>query len=176
MTECQEDIGHLIAGLTLAAARVTELNLTAFTLSPLEYGVLNKCHRGEGNTVTELARIFPVKAPTMSRVVNKLVDRGLISRRRLSSDRRTVRLRLTREGRLVADRLGESLEESLALLMNGISDDERANFTVTAQKIMVNLENLEDKPESSHIQGDLASLSVLMSAPQKAKGLKNSRG
>ncbi len=142
MTDRHEDFGNVMTGLSAAAARATEVSLAPFMLSPLEYRVLERCHRGEANTVTELARIFPVDASTMSRMVNKLVDRGLIRRRRLSKDRRTVLLKLTAEGNSVVDRLAECMRASQVALMDGISDEERHAFTATANKIIANLGEL----------------------------------
>ena len=141
MTEEHEDIGHLITGLTTAAARAAELSLAPYMLSPLEYRILDRCHRGEANTVTELSRAFPVDASVMSRLVSKLVDRKLIGRQQLSSDRRTVRLSLTEEGRFLAQRLDECMKTNYALLMNGVSDDERTAFKAAAYKIMTNMED-----------------------------------
>ena len=175
MTDEHEDIGHLITGLTAATARVTELSLAPYMLSPLEYRILDRCHRGEANTVTELSRLFPVDASVMSRLVSKLVDRNLVGRQRLSSDRRTVRLSLTEEGRFLAQRLGECMKTSQALLINGLSNEERTAFKTTAQKILA---NLEDGVAPSSAQGerdDSARLGVFHYTASEAKGLKNGR-
>ncbi len=51
--------------LTAAAAEASLLN---HELPTLEYGVLDRGHRREANTVTELARAFPVDA-SLSRIV-----------------------------------------------------------------------------------------------------------
>ncbi len=121
--EGPDDLGYLFACLTAAAAEASRMSIECHELSPLDYGVLDRCHRGEANTVTELARAFPVDASVMSRQVSKLVDRGLISRKRPSSDRRTVRLRLAEGGRSLAQSLAEELSERQGLLMKGVSDD-----------------------------------------------------
>ena len=140
MTEATEDIGHLMTSLTAAVARATELTLEPFMLSTLDYGIIDRCHREEANTATELARVFPVDVSVISRRVNDLVGRGLLSRRRLSGDRRRIRLSLTEEGRSVERTLAERVRESRTTLMNRISGDEWAAFIATSHKIMANLE------------------------------------
>ena len=45
-----------------------------------------------------MAQALPLARSSISRTVTKLVDRGLIQRRRLLSDRRVVILTLTEEG------------------------------------------------------------------------------
>ena len=49
-------------------------------------------------TATELAQMLSVDASSMSRVVNSLVDRGVLRRQRPREDRRLVFLKLTEEG------------------------------------------------------------------------------
>ncbi len=110
-------------------------------------------NRGEANTVTELARAFPVDASVMSREVSKLVDRGLISRKRRSLDRRTGRLSLTMDGRSLVQQLAEELSERQGLLMKGVSDDERAAFTATAHMILANLEDTASTPPPPRFWG-----------------------
>ena len=63
-------------------------------------------------TATELAQMLSADASSISRVVSKLVERGLLSRRRPREDRRKVLLKLTEEG--VA--LGLELHEKSTLL------------------------------------------------------------
>ncbi len=175
MTDEHEDIGHLITGLTAANARVTELSLAPYMLSPLEYRILDRCHRGKASTVTELSRLFPVDASVMSRLVSKLVDRKLIGRQRLSRDRRTVRLSLTEEGRHLAQRLGECMKTSQALLMNGVSDDERTAFKSTAHKILANLEDGITPSSPQGERDDVARSGVFHYTASEAKGQKNGR-
>ena len=175
MADEREDIGHLITSLNSAAAKSAELSLAPYMLSPLEYRILDRCHRGEANTVTELSRVFPVDASVMSRLVSKLVERKLIGRQRLSSDRRTVRLSLTEEGRFLAQRLAECIKTSQALLMNGVSDDERTAFKATAYKILANLEDRPGSPSAQPERDDAARPGVFHYTAPEAKGLKNGR-
>ncbi len=136
-----QDFGHLITDLAAVADKTTEMSLAPFMLSPLEYGILDICSRGEANTVTELSRVTSLDCSSVSRVVSRLVDRRLIGRQRLSKDRRTLRLRLTEEGRALAQRLTERLKARQTLLMNGLSDEERSAFTSMAHKIISNLKD-----------------------------------
>ena len=132
------DLGRLMASLTAATAEASLLNLGPHRLSALEYGILDRCCRGEAQTVTELACVLPGDASVMSRHVSKLVDRGLLRRTRLPTDRRTVRLRLTADGRALARALSEELQAQQDQLMQGVSDVERAAFAATAHKILAN--------------------------------------
>lgn len=141
MIDQSRDFGHLITDLAAASDRTTEMSLASFMLSPLEYRIMDSCGKGEANTVTELSRITALDCSTVSRLVSKLVTRKLISRQRLTRDRRTLRLSLTEEGRSLAQRLSERLNARQTLLLEGLSDEERSAFTSMAHKIISNLKD-----------------------------------
>ena len=105
-------------------------------LSPLEFSLLRVCAEKREVTATELADVLPVDASRVSRVVNRLVDKSLLIRRRLRSDRRIVMLRLTDHGRELTERLHQRLHAHDAALLASISaEDLRVFASVTAQII-----------------------------------------
>lgn len=168
--EGRREIGHVMTGLSVAADRARELGLSQFALSPLEYRILEMCSSGEASTVTELARMFPVDASTVSRTVSRLVGRRLLARRRTTRDRRTVRLRLTAEGRDLVDGLAERMAESSAVLLAGIDDDDRAVFMAAARKIMANLHDLDGRFGPRSNPGHAAPPGTLRSPAQQERG------
>ena len=70
----------------------------AFNLTPLEFALIRLFLVDLEWTATELAHMLSVNASVMSRAVTKLVDRGVLHRRRPRKDRRVVLLKLTEEG------------------------------------------------------------------------------
>ncbi len=95
-----------------------DLSLTAM-------GVLAGLYRYGDLTVGDLAVRERVKAPTMTRTVNCLVDDGHVARRPHESDRRAVVISLTDRGRetLLADRARR--DEWLATRLRALSAEER---------------------------------------------------
>ena len=93
------DLGECVAGLMNAVATGIADLVAPHDLIPMEFALLRLFLRREEWTTTQLAQALPVKLSRISRIVTKLVDRGLILRRRLRSDRRVVILTLTEEGR-----------------------------------------------------------------------------
>ena len=73
-------------------------------------------------TATEQAQVLPVEVPAISRMVSKPVDRGLLFRRRQSTDRRVVILMLTEEGQKLALALHQSVHSYEEKLTEGISE------------------------------------------------------
>lgn len=75
-------------------------------------------------TLGELAEAQAVSAPTMSRTVATLVERGLLARTRDPEDRRVVRVSLTDEGREVLRSRWERGRAVLAERLAGISNED----------------------------------------------------
>ena len=137
------DLGQCVAGLVNAVARGLAQQLAPFSIIPVEYTILSVCFAGQADTVTGLARVIPVDAGRISRLVNRLSERGLIHRRRLQSDRRTVRLRLTEEGRALVPKLARRVQAHNAMLLAGISAAGMNAFFQTTQKILENFAGAE---------------------------------
>lgn len=97
-------------------------------------------------TATQLTGAIAADASRISRLVNGLVERGLIRRRRRVDDRRVVRLMLTEQGAAVARGLAESVREYDARLLAGVTDDERAALIKLTSRVLANHVALQDGP------------------------------
>ena len=73
----------------------------------------------EPATIGELSRSCLAKQPTMTRQIERLEARGLVTREVSASDRRQVRVRLTDEGRSLAQVLTEKAAEHEARVIEG---------------------------------------------------------
>lgn len=86
--------------------------LKAEDLSPAQYNVL-RILRGspEGLSCGEIAKRMTTHDPDVTRLLDRMERRGLISRARESRDRRMVTTRITPQGRKVVDRLDEPVRK-----------------------------------------------------------------
>jgi DNA-binding MarR family transcriptional regulator len=82
-------------------------------LSATQYNVL-RILRGspDGLPCGEIANRMITRDPDITRLLDRLEKRGLISRRRETKDRRMVMARITREGLKLLARLDEPVEEA----------------------------------------------------------------
>src|SRR5688572_5508843 len=78
----------------------------------------------EGPRVSDLARRLGVSPPTVSTLVDRLVERGLVDRREDPRDRRQHRCRLSPEGQRIAARFYESARARTGLLLGQLDEDE----------------------------------------------------
>ncbi|MCY4455594.1 MAG: MarR family transcriptional regulator [Chloroflexi bacterium] len=97
-------------------------------------------------TATQLTGAIAADASRVSRLVNGLVQRGLLRRRRRVDDRRVVRLMLTDEGISVARGLAERVREYDDHMLAGVTDDEREALIELTSKVLANHAALQDGP------------------------------
>jgi DNA-binding MarR family transcriptional regulator len=93
-------------------ARGADWVLKAENLSQTQYNVL-RILRGtpEGLPCGEIASRMITRDPDVTRLLDRMEKRGLISRSRESRDRRLVLARITREGVKLANRLDEPVQK-----------------------------------------------------------------
>ena len=84
-------------------------------------------------TPRELADVERVQPPTMTKIVGKLEERGLVVRTPHPTDRRQVILAATEEGRAVYAQFEKARNEWLALQLAELTEDERDTLERAAQ-------------------------------------------
>jgi len=97
-------------GTGLSAPRLSALSVVAF-VGPL--------------SLTELAAAEQVRPPTMSRIVDALVETGLVTREAAPGDRRSVRIAATRKGVRLMEEGRERRVRALVERLGGVSDADR---------------------------------------------------
>lgn len=74
-------------------------------LTVTEWRVLGSLTDSEGETIGRLAYLTLTKQPTLSKLVHRLEQDGLVQRTREEDDRRQTRVQLTAQGQALAQRL-----------------------------------------------------------------------
>ena len=139
-----QDLGRWAADLTAVASKASGRKLVPFDIQPVQYRILMVVHRGQADTVGQMSNLMPVDAASISRHTNKLVDIGLLRRRRLRSDRRTVRLSLSDKGKELVPKMAEQVRQDNELLMQGLTASERRTFFEVIGKILANAETMDE--------------------------------
>ena len=137
------DLGEHVAGLEIAVDRGISDILAPYGLVSVDFNLLCACQRMGECTATQLAEVVPSDPSRISRIVNKLVEQGLLSRRRLQNDRRMVMLRLTDEGNELISQLYGRAQMYYAALMEGIAAEELRVFASAISRITENYRRLE---------------------------------
>ncbi|MDR2838326.1 MAG: MarR family transcriptional regulator [Azonexus sp.] len=99
--------------------KVADLGLTS-----LQWGPLVLLANGKASTAAQLSRCHNVDTSTMTRMLDRLENKKLITRQRNASDRRVVDIELTEEGHRLAQKIPHIITESLNQHLRGFSREE----------------------------------------------------
>jgi len=108
--------------------------------SPGRFAALTLIARNPGISQTELSYASGRDKSSVTPVVEALVRRGLVARKRERSDRRTYRLNLTPAGRRALDNMTRVARKHEVNLDRIITQRERARFLKTLKKIAAEIE------------------------------------
>jgi MarR family transcriptional regulator for hemolysin len=86
-----------------------------------QWAVLAKVERCEGMKQSELAELLEMQPITLTRLIDKLCERGWLERRSDDSDRRVNRLYIRKAARPLLGKLGGLRSEITATVFTGIS-------------------------------------------------------
>lgn len=114
-------------------------------LLPGQPKILEFLREHNGCTQKEIGHGCALDKSTVTSLLSRMEGKNLIFRSPSEIDRRHMLVFLTEEGAYWAKRTGEICKQVDTLAMEGISKKEQEAFLATFQKIMENLEKLEDK-------------------------------
>jgi len=101
--------------------------------------VLQTLHRAGPMKMTELARFLGLSKPNATGLVDRLVRRSLVRRKRSDEDRRVIFVALTPGGRRAAERLAVTSREGLTALMKRIPAKDLDAFIATLEQLALGL-------------------------------------
>jgi len=132
----QDHLGYWVGSLSSAIGKGAGKELAPMGITPCQWAILEAAFYSHANHLTALARIIPVDAAAISRQLDKLQQRGLVRRRRLRSDWRTVRIELTESGRDLVPKLAPRVKANNDRFLSAITSDEQAVFIEIIKKMM----------------------------------------
>ena len=113
-------------------------DLDPYRIMPGEYFIMKECMRRGECTATYLGETLPIDNSRISRLVNGLVERGILQRRRLRSDRRVVMLSLTEEGEELTQEIRDKERVCEEYLTQGVSQEEMDALVSVSIKVSQN--------------------------------------
>jgi len=86
----------------------------------------------------ELAREYGIDASAVTRLIDRLEKRGLLTRVRSNEDRRVVRLALTPEGHAIAAKMPAIFNGVLDSLLGGFTPEEVGFLKSMLRRVLIN--------------------------------------
>ena len=141
------DVARLLR--TYADYKAAQLGITR-----AQWAVLVRLDRSEGLNQSELAEVLDLQPITLTRLLDKLCDNGLIERRPDPTDRRAKRLFLTAAARPLLKQLGALGEETMAAVMEGVREDRVEQMVSELGIVKENLRRLIQQRGANAVAGE----------------------
>ena len=104
-------------------------------VSVAQWVVLRTLYDGDGLTLNEAAKQVGVDKSTLSRMIERLVQKGLASRSE-GPDRRSVGLRLTSAGKKLVPKLAKLADENDEAFFHTLAARQRQEFLIVIQHLL----------------------------------------
>lgn len=128
----------------------------AFSAVVRDYGislqtwrVLAALNQHEGQRIGDLAATTSIETSTLSRVIDAMVRKRLVERRRSADDARTVTVRRTYAGAALTDRVIPIARHYEDVALTGFSDEEAEVLRAMLRRLYDNMGVLEDEQRSA---------------------------
>jgi DNA-binding MarR family transcriptional regulator len=118
--------GHLGRRFQQIAVAVflSEVEGAGFDLTPVQYAALAEVATSPGTDQVTLAGSIAYDRTTITGVVDRLVQKGLLVRHASSRDRRARELRITDEGRRTLRKISPAVETAQRIMLRGLTEQE----------------------------------------------------
>ena len=137
--DMSDSIGFLISDVSRLMRRRFDERARLLGTTRTQWKALAHVSRNEGMNQGALAELLEVEPITLTRLVDRLEEAGLIERRRDPADRRAWRLFLTDKAKPVLDHMHAIAGEMTAQALDGIDPADLARLTATLDHIRANL-------------------------------------
>src|SRR5262245_21758772 len=116
----ERDFAFLLSDVARLLRTRADQEARQFGMTRAQWAVLFRIQRAEGLKQSELADILDLQPITLTRLIDRLCDNGLIERRSDPNDRRAKRLYLTPAALPVLERLGAVGQDVVASALAGV--------------------------------------------------------
>ncbi|MCF6432348.1 MarR family transcriptional regulator [Leisingera sp. MMG026] len=141
--------GHLIRRLhQISVAQFMErMAEESADLTPVQFSALAAIHRHPGIDQASVAGLIAYDRATLGKVVDRLVEKGLVARGISKADRRAREVSLTGEGEALLQRILPVVRAAQPGILTGLTDSEREIFVALLQKAAIAANGLSRAPQ-----------------------------
>lgn len=133
------DIGWLIATSYNRLMEQADKQLAPLGLTAAQYGVVLLLARGDAATSSELCRLMDYDRGAMTRLLQRLEAKEVLTRTPDPADRRIQTLKLTRKGELLHEPAQPIINRLHAQALQGLTADEAKSLAILLCRLIHNL-------------------------------------
>ena len=127
---------HLLHRAGQCADELFALNVGKTELTPRQFAVLAAAAASEDLSQTALVDATGIDRSTLADIVRRLVERGLLARRRTKTDARMYAVKLTASGQAAMKAAGPVAESTDSTLLGALPESQRKQFLSALDKIV----------------------------------------
>jgi DNA-binding MarR family transcriptional regulator len=131
-------VGHIMGRARASLLAALDAQLARFGVSAMQFAVLKHLADGAARTAADLCRFIHYDTGAMTRILDRLEQKGLVRRERCREDRRVVFLRITASGRTHLPRLKAVASRVLEGHLAGFSQAEIDALKAYLQRMIDN--------------------------------------
>lgn len=144
--ELDEVVGYLLARAKSSISNlVSQRTMKELGITSTQGSILFMIGSGRCQLAAELARHYGIDASAVTRLVDRLEKRKLLSRVRSSEDRRAVRLELTEQGYEIAARIPSMFCDVVDRALSGFTPEEVGFLKSMLRRILANTAELAEE-------------------------------
>ena len=130
-------VGPLINRVRLALLEALDRTLAPHNVTSAQYVILSTLAAG-ADSASQICKGISYDAGAMTRMIDRLEQRGLLQRVRVADDRRTVKLQLTDEGKTLYPKMRASAIEVINGLLRGFTKAEARQLEDFLKRMLEN--------------------------------------
>jgi DNA-binding MarR family transcriptional regulator len=127
---------HLLHRAGQCADELFAMKTGKTDLTPRQFAVLMTVAKDEDVSQTALVDATGIDRSTLADIVRRLVERGLLARKRTKQDARMYAVRLSAAGRAAVEAAGPGAVATNEALLSALPNGQRAAFVSALQKIV----------------------------------------
>jgi DNA-binding MarR family transcriptional regulator len=129
----------LLAQVSQAYRSLSDTFMEQVTMHRAQATLLCKLFVRDGMTQTEIAEQLSVQGATVTNMLQRMEEAGLVARRRDPDDNRLVRVYLTELGREKEQSINKQFARLQETIFRGVSEEERASLRQIYRKMLQNM-------------------------------------
>jgi DNA-binding MarR family transcriptional regulator len=121
-------IGYLLTTVRTRMLQEMDTALNPHGLTGAQFTILRRIAENAAHTAADLCRLLQYDTGSMTRMLDRLEEKGVICRERSPDDRRVVNIQLTTSGLNDYPKWREEVRHGLSVMFDAISNEEQVQL------------------------------------------------
>lgn len=135
------DVWQLFRTTYVKSQRFSEEFLRNYGLTPSQFVIMNTLQSVKELPMSEVSRVSACVNSNITSIVGRMEDKGLVSRRADTKDRRVVYVSITEEGKELYKKARSQYNKSAKIIFGGFTPEELDSFSDMLNKMNLNLDS-----------------------------------